>query len=94
MDIKISLKIGGKVIVFTPNEIKELREALDKLDGNREIRHIPYYPPYYPDYPHWYCDGTQWTYTVTGQNDITMSSADTKKYYASPHDITITDGSA
>lgn len=46
---KIILKIGTKELELGPEEVKELKEALDKMFRDEKIiyRYYPYYPGYY-----------------------------------------------
>ena len=60
---KIVLKIGKKTLEMTADEVKSLKEALDKMFGSEKIVYR-----YWPNYP--------WTYTYSNGNDWTVASTD------------------
>lgn len=66
IDINIELNIKGTKIMLNMDEIKSLKEVLEKITGkDKEYVPYPYYIPYYN--PYYYYD---WTITtLPGVND-------------------------
>jgi hypothetical protein len=54
---KIELDLGGKKVALTPEQAKNLKDALDELfekEVIKEKEYVPYYPPYrYPFFWEW-----------------------------------------
>jgi hypothetical protein len=72
---KIVLKIGERELELSPEEVKELKEVLDKMFGDEKIVHhyYPHYPYYYPSYPTY---PPTWTYvSATGNTSLYGSMA-------------------
>ena len=81
---KIELDLGGKTVNLTPEQAKNLKDALDELFGKEVIREIvherdytpvPYMPtePYYRrTYPFWEWQPYRITCDVTGNYTDTM----------------------
>lgn len=66
--LKITLKIGDVQIDLSPNQIKDLRNALNKLFPVGPIEYIPIYP----HYPRWEWSGPYWT--TTSDNTLYMTN--------------------
>lgn len=52
--VKVRIRVGGKEIEVTPDEARELRQELEKLDGRPVPAVVPYVPYRWRDYdPPW-----------------------------------------
>jgi len=71
---KIVLKIGKKELELSPEEVKELKEVLDKMFGDEKIVHYyyPHYPYYYPSCP---THMPTWYYASSAGNVTLLSSS-------------------
>lgn len=74
----IEIEVGGKTLKLSPEEVKELRLALDELAECDKPHYQPYYVPYYQPYytPTWttpYCP--KWTFTGTSSGEVNLGNA-------------------
>lgn len=76
---KIVLKVGGKTLELSPEEVKELKEVLDKMFGDEKVVHHywPNYPYYYPTYPTY---TPSWTYSAGDVTLLSGTTTDTVRY--------------
>lgn len=79
---RIEIKVGDQTLSMTPDEAKDLMQALESVLGQPKQQFAPYPMPYpaYPTYPnHWV---VPYTWTITSGH--TYSNTNTISVAASP----------